>query len=640
MPNNKKGKGKSRKKADSAAARDDEASLLQRIQSTLPTFQDTQPRSNHDSTTKSGGYYNQYKEATLQFHNWMAKWACLSGKMSAVNDYRTGVEQILKNNWSVFLSKQAESFILAPPEIMASLTSSIRLREKVTINIFGSKAGGDLGHQYIIDVLKHCQKTLRFANRMAAAVYNTRDGNEKIHAIGGRFSALKLDDEEEESEEDWKDIDRDIKEGNLPTYTGVEVEEEIDIREMLLKGDDRFQAIALLYTMDDLMGNIRVHYKLLKDYMRGDRNVYPSSSCVPLLMKCAVVANVAIDTVHRAENELAVEHPHLSSFYHILALVVWADVIAQINKRIGKTTLMRDPHMTLQFVAEVIKCSFRERDGSDEISPIAKRFSKKSSLDMSIAYDYATLIDRDTDFETRVQSEIGRERDTSGDTDRPHMWLSPLNYIGGDCCIINTLHSLQAVTRILGNNPTARINTGGPSFDENTRPARRIWGDLDRPFISCILVELHRTCKNVPFEKFEGWPYLVNILGLFWLYLKSDPTKPVPIALCFGMHAILMSIFVLQGDGDLARVAASAKRSYNLVFEQWQNGDSSDYDIMVYQEFHRYSCFAGIAKPFYPISQDRSGCHRDASFLEPAHWRGIYAFCDVYRFHLPGVFGR
>lgn len=45
--------------------------------------------------------------------------------------------------------------------------------------------------------------------------------------LGDRFSALTFDDDDKEEEVDWEDVDRDIKEGNLPKYTGVEVDEEI-----------------------------------------------------------------------------------------------------------------------------------------------------------------------------------------------------------------------------------------------------------------------------------------------------------------------------------------------------------------------------------------------------------------------------
>ena len=183
---------------------------------------------NDDSSTAgSGGYYATYKEPQLE------------RRFEKKNKRR-------KRLWP-------------RARIMASLALSIRLREKVTAKNFGSKDGGNFGHRYITDVLKYCYSALRFANRMAVAltIEDDDEENEVQKSIGGRLNALTLDDDGDEDEEmDWSDMDRDIKEGNLPRYSGVEIEEEIDIFETLLKGDDRFQALALLCTMDDFMGTI------------------------------------------------------------------------------------------------------------------------------------------------------------------------------------------------------------------------------------------------------------------------------------------------------------------------------------------------------------------------------------------------
>ena len=101
----------------------------------------------------------------------MAHEACPDLKMSAVNDYRKGVDHIVDHNMKVYLKKEeneSKDLVVALPEVMSCLAASIRLRKRVTANRFGSKDGGDFGHQYIIDVLKYCQSSLRFGNRVAA----------------------------------------------------------------------------------------------------------------------------------------------------------------------------------------------------------------------------------------------------------------------------------------------------------------------------------------------------------------------------------------------------------------------------------------------------------------------------------------
>lgn len=129
------------------------------------------------------------------------------------------------------------------------------------------------------------------------------------------------------------------------------------------------------------MGTIHHQYSLLQKYMRGDRSMYPASSCVQLVMECAVVANAATETVNRAENELAIDHPHISSFYHALALVFLTGYVADINKRIEKPKLEMDPYMALPFVAEIVESSFHDRFGVKRIPGITNRFVEKSGLE-------------------------------------------------------------------------------------------------------------------------------------------------------------------------------------------------------------------------------------------------------------------
>ena len=95
---------------------------------------------------------------------------------------------------------------------------------------------------------------------MAVAAYTANGGDVQVqNELCDHFNALTLDDDDEGSEDEraWEDMDHDINEGNFPKYVGVEVEEDIDIIQVHLKGDDRFQAMVLLVTMDDLMGPIK-----------------------------------------------------------------------------------------------------------------------------------------------------------------------------------------------------------------------------------------------------------------------------------------------------------------------------------------------------------------------------------------------
>jgi hypothetical protein len=195
----------------------------------------------------------------------------------------------------------------------------------------------------MVDVLRYCRSILRFGRQVAKVAISdskpTRSGDKKdekentldVDVLGGRFNAFLLEDDDEEDDED--DIET-IRQRRFPNFKAPEAPaEEIDIEQVLINGDDRFQAIALLQTMDDLMGAVENHYGMLKRFLRG-HDLHQAKSPVQLVMECAVVANMAVQSVHTAENALMTNHPHLSSFYHVLALVFMTTYVADVKKMI------------------------------------------------------------------------------------------------------------------------------------------------------------------------------------------------------------------------------------------------------------------------------------------------------------------
>ncbi len=85
------------------------------------------------------------------------------------------------------------------------------------------------------------------------------------------------------------------------------MEKEIDINEAILEGDDGFQAIAHLDTVEDLMEIVHNSYALLKEYVRRIKNVKPWGS-MHFLMECAMVKNEASECVVWAENEMMIHN--------------------------------------------------------------------------------------------------------------------------------------------------------------------------------------------------------------------------------------------------------------------------------------------------------------------------------------------
>lgn len=81
--------------------------------------------------------------------------------------------------------------------------------------------------------------------------------------------------------------------------------------------------------------------------------------------------------------------------------------------------------------------------------------------------------------------------------------------------------------------------------------------------------ELLAICLDASWKLLTERSQLIPVIDLLHQHLKDgDKSRPVSIALSFGLHAMITSVFILQGDGDLARMANYAKRSYNTLFSQ------------------------------------------------------------------------
>ena len=551
----------------------------------LPTFHhnnDKRRKTNTGGFVK-GGYYEIYKESTARFWTWMKR-TLPSNKMTSVRDLPKGVDAILKHNMICLEHPPPPLAIDIPRKVLDCLQTSINYREKFALIRFG---GLDENHKYMVEALAHCFKVLKFARQVAkvASVDNIMEekGDDTMNQVGGNFNALVVDDEDnvnedettEEDDEDLKQDRKNIRDRNFPTFKPpMPPDQEIDIETTLINGDDRFQAFALLQTMDDMMGAIENHYGLLKCFLRG-QDIHDGNS-IQLLMECAVAANMATECVQSAENALVTSYPHLSSFYHVLALVFLPNFIADIERKIDLSRLEQNPHMALHFVAEIIECCFHNK-GMEGLPPgRIKTFVRKSGILYADVEMEAKQIHLLSFFESQLALEEKNnaalnQMVTTASGQQPHSWLEKyFAHIGGDRCILNTQKIVQMLMDIIKPNIKLLGKHGfwGSSFDEDENPAKRIRGDLDDAFAGRIMPELLVICWNAPFTCLPERRQLITCLDLLQEHVKGDRTQPVPVALTFSLHAIIVSIFVLQGDGDLARIASYSKQSYNTLFAQ------------------------------------------------------------------------
>jgi hypothetical protein len=359
-------------------------------------------------------------------------------------------------------------------------------------------------------------------------------------------------------------------------------------------------------------------------------------------MECTVVANLATQSVQVAENELQVNFPHLTSFYHVVAVVFLFDLVADLERQMPAAKKKHhddddddDPHFALQFVASIVECAFHSR-GQDRLAAIVRKFTRKLGLAQTVVETEARKIFRLMCFEAQLAMEeplnasLNRELASIGA--HPHMWLEKSSYIGGNACILNTQNIVQKIMDAVQDNTKLVAKPGfwGPQFNENTSPAKTIRGGLDEAFAASIIPELIEICKQAPIELLSERSQLLTVIDLMHQYIRGDRTAPIPIALTFGLHAILHSLYVLQGDGDIARVASYAKKSYNTLFAQLESiSDPTkppENAPVFYVNVHLFKNLVNFAKPVPSGQNDPriASLNRDLALVEQlAFWSPV-----------------
>lgn len=561
----------------------------------LPTFHDAN-RGGSSGGSSGGGYYETYKRATTHFCEWMKGVSAQLGmeKMKSVNDLRKGADAVLSRNLTLLTAPPPPDPIVAPLEIIKALETGIKYREIFTRTTFGSEEGGDKGHWYMAQVLKYCQAALVQSRKVARIVVEVRASTEspdddggnatpedkdEVDRIGGRFHALLsiFEDEPEDDEDDEEEKER-IRRGDLPA---LEVElppaptEDIDIERDLIEGDDTFQAWALFHTMDQLMESVDSHYSMLKNYLRGQEN-FSYESPVQLLLECTATTNLAIQNVRTAEAALIAQHPHISSFYHVLALVFLPMMVADVDKLLSQKRRDQEDHLALDFVASIVECAFHNR-GHDRVTGKVKRHTKKMGVSFSVLEIKAQQIFAIMSFEALLLVEergnpamLQSLRATGA---KPHSWLNFSSYIGDDRCILNTQKIIQMIMDVLNDDKKLVCKAGfwGHDFSENHCPAKSIRAGLDEVLGGHLMPELLEICRQAPFHRLPEMSRLMPVLDMLHNHMdprQGDRTRPISIALTFGLHSVLTSIFIMQGSGDLARVASLGKRSFETLFGQ------------------------------------------------------------------------
>jgi hypothetical protein len=526
------------------------------------------PRQEGGEDKLAGGLYGVYKRATQRFKDGLA--ALVPAEIFAEDRVQTimdAVDYIMEQNIAI------SSLLLEDCRI------SLSFRKKYSKRM---DDGGDEGHEYFILVLNYCYQSLK------PLVPKITQAAAKENARQFHFTDLDLSDSEEEEEKEGGDGD-----STLPITTVTpKPEQATTIRKPkrpnqpshdftfddLIKGSDRLQACAFLDSVDIAMETVVKAYRTLKLNMRHYKieDPYKASLLMEDVMEAAVTTNFCIRQVQLMEEELKVDHPHLSSFYRVLGCVSLVHCILEFNNYVrdwGKSVPKTE--MTA-FIGDVVECGFRDPQPSDpqhRLTRLIRDFCRKWTLPREkvteIMDGVLLFVHTEVQINNVVQPpEVAAKLRELGLT--PHRWLQHKQFIGGDRNILNTQRLVQGLSTLLTNyhHPKLEVKAGsfGRRWEERYCLAKKIQGDMDQLLMGDILPELLASCRRGALS--SEVPRMDELLPLFKLLRQyiDKPSKPVPLSLTFGVHSILASIFELQGRNDVTWLAIATKVS--VVFSK------------------------------------------------------------------------
>jgi hypothetical protein len=496
--------------------------------------------------------------------------------------------------------------------IMDDLKLAIRVRQRVAAS--ATYGDSDAGHSHFIVALSNCWATLRLLartkiSRPSFEVAAKREDDK--HTMENRFAALALeeddsdDDDEDNNDDDFEDDDDDDDEEDLPIY-------KIDLpptnkasHEMtfmdLRSSEDRMDAILFLMTMDDLMGHNSSQFQGLKEaYMHVQCSSYPESSIVEELMETATAVNFSIQQVASMEQEITDQHEHLNTIFRLLALAVFPSAIYRLSMLIRqvspRATNFRVADATI-FFGDALECGFRSvSDRENRLESLDADFCSmwkitKADLISTLTFAHGIVFRLDAGSIAAVASlQIRWKMGTTNShaslpaqiaaqalSIQPWIPNAAGAFIGGTARpIMHTIRLLQEMSFVFQKDSGTgfaeiyeSIYFPG-SWDESRNKAKTIARDLDSMLVGDILPLLFRMCNETMLS--TKLPYENELLPLFAQLKKfcNDPTKPISWTLAFSVHALLTSIFDVQGEDCVRGLGEIAKASFQRYMDQLQ----------------------------------------------------------------------
>lgn len=671
MPHAKQRKTQSNKKKNKPLRASDGSQKQNRVspnsssaftRSDQSTNDDNNKKNISSSSTMDQGMYQTYKQKTQSFRDRIQKLLPKSTttKLTSVSDLSRASDIIFHQAMLSFREKNgrshhdnhrnsikddnqelsSESVMMdIPHEIIQDLNVSIRLRTKVgkKFATVADAESDDEGHTFMLDTLEYCRQKLKHARAILNITKQITKCSEKSNNATGhddyeeksnsnRFEYLVGNDDDNDDEEDNNHTvitEKMVREGTIPDVSPPkEPEKMYSIEKDLIQGSDVFQACAFLSSISQHMLVIGKHYELLKYNMRTSSGRYTPFLA---LLECAAVTNMAIESVQQMEAALATDRPHLSTFYDIIAVIFLHEVISDIEEKMKEKEHQND-YLVKRFMGQLVELGFHCRD-KKHFDRVVRQFVKKSKL----SYDYVNEVANNIRWTMLIEclkaSDEPRYSEHISIGMVSHSWLANQVYIGGDRSIFNTQNVVQAAFDI--HELEKKFVWGGSPGTERPKtnfPVKKIRGDMDLLLKLEILPELFAWYNGpgwdlIPMPDTKQPLVLMHLIKTHMQKLydgnNNNRRLPVPISLTFGIHAILVSMFALQGDDDISQITKCAKKSYNTMFEQIEEVSKTDVARQVPSFAHNVSVFEKykvIAEAYSKPSTDTS---EDYAFWNP-----------------------
>ncbi|KAL7493147.1 hypothetical protein ACHAWT_006745, partial [Skeletonema menzelii] len=459
---------------------------------------------------------------------------------------------------------------------------------------------GDEGHSYFLLVLNYCLHVLKQCKIVSRPDQSNskkdEDDKDENHSNAdkfcNRFDALSMLSDNEDGGSDSEGEDGEIT-SDRPQPPSKEYS-----YDDLIRFPDRAKCLLFFDTMAYHAHKYSRALKETKETMRMEaKGEYPTEN-LPIEVMCqGIFANSIIRNIQDLENELFAECPDLNdSPYRVLVCCFMSPMVNMLSDSVREISPLAKKwkdDFAFAFFADIVEAVFRCRQ--KQVDGITDRFIRRwkmSNEDKVHMLAHVTVRFVIKNAGTKAESETNRWRpneDIDQLVEMSAAWLREdlqdewWASINGDNSILNTMKIVDG----FGSN-MCPYNKDEEESDEfvkllallfngnvwsDSNPASSIRGDLDATLISMMMHYTQSKWRvdggELPMEKL--------MLPLVNLFREGGEFKPKPsFALIFALHAMMMSIFELQGDGDIFRIRDLVKNSFDRFMSQAAEHIESD----------------------------------------------------------------